>query len=42
VQPVRQEIEDVRPAGPNVAVPLTHAKPEPKTDGFGGAAPVPA
>jgi cell division protease FtsH len=42
VQPVRQEIEDVRPAGPNVAVPLTHAKPEPKPDGFGGAAPVPA
>ena len=42
IQPTRVEIEDVRPAGPNVAVPLTHSKPEPKTDDFGGAAPVPA
>jgi len=42
VLPNREEIEDVRPIGPNVAVPLTHAKPEPKPDGFGGAAPVPA
>ena len=42
IQPTRTEIEEVRPAGPNVAVPLTHAKPEPKPDSFGGAAPVPA
>jgi cell division protease FtsH len=42
IQPTREEIEVERPATPNVAVPLTHAKPEPKTDGFGGAAPVPA
>ncbi len=42
IQPKREELEVERPAAPNVAVPLTHPKPEPKTDGFGGAAPVPA
>lgn len=42
VMPKREEPEALAPVGPNVAVPLTHAKPEPKTDGFGGAAPVPA
>ena len=40
--PKRDEPEEQRPIGPNVAVPLTHARPEPKPDGFGGAAPVPA
>jgi len=42
IAPKRDEPEEQRPIGPNVAVPLTHAKPEPKPDGFGGAAPVPA
>jgi cell division protease FtsH len=42
IQPKRDELEEQRPVGPNVAVPLTHPRPEPKTDGFGGAAPVPA
>ncbi len=42
VLPKREEIEVERPAAPNVAVPITHPRPEPKTDGFGGAAPVPA
>jgi len=42
ILPKRDEPEEQRPAGPNVAVPLTHARPEPRTDGFGGAAPVPA
>jgi cell division protease FtsH len=42
IAPKRDEPEEQRPIGPNVAVPLTHARPEPKPDGFGGAAPVPA
>jgi cell division protease FtsH len=42
VLPKREELEVERPAAPNVAVPITHPRPEPKTDGFGGAAPVPA
>ena len=42
IQPTRSEIEEVRPSGPNVAVPLTHPKPDPKPESFGGAAPVPA
>jgi cell division protease FtsH len=43
VMPVRDEVEIEPPSGPTVAVPLTHTpRPEPKPDGFGGAAPVPA
>ena len=43
IMPTREEVEVERPIGPTVAVPLTHLpRPEPKPDGFGGAAPVPA